>query len=391
MILHQELFQKLVDKIIADIGYNINIIDKEGYIVASGSTERIGAFHEIGYEAATKEKRIDIDVANESRYSGVKAGINQPFYYKGNLAGIIGITGNSKEISEFVKVVKSMIEIMVEQELLKEKMYYRQSNKSYFANLLLNIKTEDDRMTLLRWAKKLGYDFKAPRTVILVAFDGKYNDKAYGDILLRLKHLDEHTQDDFSAMLGSDQLLILKKQTENQPGFDSLKYSDELVAYGEKLVEAIGQLGIPHVYVGIGSLNNKVEKQVDGYNEAAFCIDQLKKSKKNEKVGSIYDYLLEYASSFLPDSFFEHFIMDYYEELNRHEGLLETVVALSLNHMNLVDTAKSLYVHRNTVVFRVNKLKELTGLDPTHHHKDRIMCHLIAGYYLSKEKGSIRQ
>ncbi len=44
MLIHGDMLQKLVNKIIEDIGYNINIIDTDGIIIASGNPHRIGTF-----------------------------------------------------------------------------------------------------------------------------------------------------------------------------------------------------------------------------------------------------------------------------------------------------------------------------------------------------------
>jgi len=378
MILHQEMFQKLVDKIISDIGYNINIIDRKGYIIASGSCDRLGSFHPIGYEAAKNETRIDIDEYSVGQYKGVQQGINQPFYYNGELVGVIGITGNSAEISEFVRVVKTMIELMVEQELLKEKMYYRQSNKSYFANLLLNIKSDEDKLTLLRWAKKLGYQLERPRAVLVVSFDGQYDESVYTDILQQLKKVAGHSKEDFSSMIGSDQLLILKTVSKSSQLL--LTGNQELMDYGQAVLKELKSIGLDKVYIGIASIYHQVEEHQEGYAQATYVIKQLKVNLKAGSMASIYDYLLEYVASYLPDSFLQHFVADYYDLLSSHEELLETLAALYRSHMNLVETAKSLFVHRNTVVFRMNKIKEITGLDPTHKHVDQVMCHLLTVY-----------
>lgn len=374
MILHQEMFQSLVDKIIADIGYNINIIDPKGIIIASGSKERIGTFHAIGFEAANKEERVDIVKSDLDKFKGVKEGANQPFYYQGRLVGVIGITGEAKKIDEFVKVVKTMIELMVEQELLKQKMFYRQSNKSYFANLLLNIKTKEDRITLERWASKLGYDISIKRTVLVVMFKEKYADEVHSDIIKCIKSVKGHEKEDFSALIGTNQILILK----TNPNNDKMPYFTE---YGKRVVKKIEELTGIKAFVGIGSFYTSIEEQFNGFNEAVFSIQQMIKHKDGTRVGCIQDYLLLYMAGMIPKELFEHFLQEYLDQLKDSEELMETLVALSKNHMNLVDTAKSLYVHRNTVVFRLNKIKELTGLDPTHDHRGRMISHLIATYY----------
>ncbi len=60
MLIHGDMLQKLVNKIIDDIGYNINIIDTNGIIIASGNQQRIGSFHKIGKQASDEERRVDI-------------------------------------------------------------------------------------------------------------------------------------------------------------------------------------------------------------------------------------------------------------------------------------------------------------------------------------------
>ena len=59
----------------------------------------------------------------------------KPFYYKKEIIGVIGITGLPKEISMLTNIVKSMIEVMYEQEILKQ--------SEYIHDFLIN-KDDDD-------------------------------------------------------------------------------------------------------------------------------------------------------------------------------------------------------------------------------------------------------
>ena len=47
---------------------------------------------------------------------------------------------------------------------------------------------------------------------------------------------------------------------------------------------------------------------------------------------------------------------------------IKIVLALADQNMNVSKTSRSLFMHRNTVVYHVEKVKELTGLDPTKFH-----------------------
>ncbi len=371
MILHQKMFQALVDKLIEDIGYNINIIDPKGIIVASGSPQRINTFHSIGREAALTEQRIDMAQADEKYQKGVKEGINQPFYYQKRLAGVIGITGKISEVEEFVRIVKTMIELMVEQEMLKQKMFHRKSNKSYFANLLVNCKSEEDKITLSRWASELGYDLGSPRSVIVVALEGNRGDDTHIGMPERIKASKDHGKQDFAAMISSDQMLILKTH-KHENVFEYLK------KYCEDIAEIIQKSANCQVHIGIGSHYPKIEDQQKSYNEALFSIQQ---SRINLiRVGYIQDYLLEYMTSKVDAELMDHFVMKHLSKLSNAPELVETLIAFVRNQMNLVKTAEHMYLHRNTVVFRLAKIKELTGLDLTRNHRDRILGHLIAAY-----------
>ena len=43
----------------------------------------------------------------------------------------------------------------------------------------------------------------------------------------------------------------------------------------------------------------------------------------------------------------------------------EIILALADNNMNVVETARVLFMHRNNVVYHIGKVKKRTGLDPT--------------------------
>ena len=51
------------------------------------------------------------------------------------------------------------------------------------------------------------------------------------------------------------------------------------------------------------------------------------------------------------------------------------LIALADNNMKVTEAAKSLFLHRNTVLFHLRKVKEETGLDPCKFHD---LCKLYA-------------
>jgi len=64
--------------------------------------------------------------------------------------------------------------------------------------------------------------------------------------------------------------------------------------------------------------------------------------------------------------------------------IAETVEALSKNNYNVVYSAKALYIHRNTLLFRLNKLKDVLNIDPIASAADREFFNELA-YYFSRK------
>lgn len=61
----------------------------------------------------------------------------------------------------------------------------------------------------------------------------------------------------------------------------------------------------------------------------------------------------------------------------------EIILALADHNMNETQTAKDLYMHRNTVIYRLRKVKKLTGLDPMNFYD---LCKLVE---MVKERGEV--
>lgn len=370
MILDNKMLQELANKIISDIGYNINIIDENGIIVASGSKHRIGTYHAAGHLAAKKEERIDI--TSDDEYQGVKCGINQPFYYDNNLVGVIGITGNTQTISDFVNIVKAMIEIMVEQEMLKKQIFIRQTNKTHFANLLVNINSNDDLLLVKKWGKKLNYNFDIPRNLILLDLGKDYEKVSYSNILYEIKKLKEHSRDDFSSIIAN-KLLLLK--TIKEPKINILD-NKELNSYVNSIYNSISsKLGVKPK-IAIASYYKDIFYYKRAFDEALYVLDKID-SDKDYKVDSINSYLNSYVLSKLPDNFLSHYTQDIYKALENKEILIQTLSELSKHNMNLVETSNSLNIHRNTIISRLDTIYKLTDIDFRNNKKYRQFCSLL--------------
>ena len=102
---------KIVEKLMADIPYNINIMDERGKIIASGDSARIGERHRGAERAINERKNIEIykDTSLE------KKGTNEPIILNNHILGVVGISGEPDEVRKFTKLVRSIVLLLTEE------------------------------------------------------------------------------------------------------------------------------------------------------------------------------------------------------------------------------------------------------------------------------------
>ncbi len=381
MILNQQFAQKFVDSIISNIGYNVNIMNQNGIIIASGSKERIGSFHKVALEVIKLQKRIDV---TDTQCDGVKIGINMPFYFNSKMAGVIGITGKPSILENIASMVKMMAEIMLEQEYLKERVYFSQNQNTFFINKLLSENSEDSYSEIYRWSGRLGYSMDLPRCVCLITakiprdtkdpFMRKEN--MSNTILSEIKSLQSTDPQDIFSESDIDKIIILKSlKSKNEFA------SEKLRNYLEDIIELIHTKHGLDLVVGVGSpYTEPIKNLKTSYAEAQAMLDLAVKSSCKNKAIFVTDHIPEYLFYQIPQDRLQHFLAPYSDQLKENAELKETVQGLVENDMNIVSTSKQLHLHRNTVVFRLEKLKDMFHINPLHNSEDRALLEIIDLY-----------
>ena len=140
----------------------------------------------------------------------------------------------------------------------------------------------------------------------------------------------------------------------------------ELGRIAATVEEALREGNESRVVVGIGTVANHLRELAKSYKEAQIAIE----------VGKVFDtekYVINYENLGigrliyqLPTTMCEMFLMEVFKK-NPIDALdqetLFTIHKFFENNLNVSETARKLFVHRNTLVYRLEKIKKLTGLD----------------------------
>ncbi|MBQ9346275.1 MAG: helix-turn-helix domain-containing protein [Oscillibacter sp.] len=166
-------------------------------------------------------------------------------------------------------------------------------------------------------------------------------------------------QSDFILSVGEGDVVLIRQLPENT----GLKDLNKVAASVE---EALRSNGESTVVVGVGTIATHLRDLARSYKEAQIAIE----------VGKVFDtekYVINYENLGigrliyqLPTTLCEMFLQEVFKK-NPIDALeketLFTIHKFFENNLNVSETARKLFVHRNTLVYRLEKIKKLTGLD----------------------------
>ena len=204
-------------------------------------------------------------------------------------------------------------------------------------------------------AKELRFATDAPRAVFLVRQIG-HSDVATVDVI---SGLFPDKQQDFVLSINETDVAVIKQL----PGYPAEGELEKMAAHIEDTLR--GELFIKAV-IGIGTVSEDLRELADSYMEAQPAIE-VGKVFETEKTILNYENLgigrLIYQ---LPPTLCEIFLSEVFKKSTIDSLDQETLFTINKffeNNLNVSETSRKLFVHRNTLVYRLEKIKKLTGLD----------------------------
>lgn len=233
------------------------------------------------------------------------------------------------------------------------KAYYEEKHDrgSFIKNIISdNIMLGDIYMR----AKELHVDPEVPRGVFVI----RNLDESESVHLDVVQSLFPDRQVDFVLNVGDTDVALIHQLSDTG--------DKELYRIATSVEEALRDGAESKVVVGIGTVANHLRELAKSYKEAQIAIE----------VGKVFDtekYIINYENLGigrliyqLPTTLCEMFLMEVFKK-NPIDALdqetLFTIHKFFENNLNVSETARKLFVHRNTLVYRLEKIKKLTGLD----------------------------
>lgn len=221
------------------------------------------------------------------------------------------------------------------------------SNYKYFC-MVINIEPQELVQHEDFIAKKVYLENKARKCVDLV-YD--HSNLVNGEI---------------TAFHRNNRIIILVGQQENRPSItinEAKKYANDIFFILNRQVQNTTFL------IGIGSQYSKIHSLHKSFSEANESIRLMQKFEDRGGISHFEDHsVYHFLDSNIKDMELEDFFMKSLGKIYEHDRLHGTSYIVTLenffgNNLNISETAKAMFLHRNTLIYRIEKIKEILNSD----------------------------
>lgn len=333
----------------------INIMNREGKIIASTDKKRIGTVHEGAIEVIKTGAPLFIKKEDLDSYNGVKEGFNMPIHYEGKIVGVVGLSGSDKSKKDLANLLCIYVSQFFKLKKLEQK---EKTIKEIRARML----------ELMVWGEKNDLD-QIYRLSDAASIQIRFPLKLY---IFRIQKLYEKESN----------LTLMKHASDFVEQRDYLKYKD---VYGytddsfilihfmtnhleQRLFEELKQFVREHkeYKVSIGSKCYKMDEVQESYEEAKLLTDlsdsQILDMSHAESLVlyCLYKAYINGGYKYVDRCFKKLYLK---EDPKNIDIFLKSAEVYFEEDRSIKRASERLFIHKNTLTYRLNRLYECLEIE----------------------------
>lgn len=330
------LFQGIVHEMRETMDRVIGVVDDSATVIACSDLAKIGETFE--YLSLSIGEQEELFVRDNYTF--------KPFGSGERIENAVFVEGTDELAAQFANILAITFSNV--------KHYYddKHDRNNFIKNVILdNILPGDIYVK----ARELQFDTDVNRAVLLIRVLSN-NDATIFDAI---QNLFPDKENDFVFNISEQDIVLVKEVKE---GIGTL----ELEKLARSIVDTLGSEFYTKVAVGIGTPVTGVKDLATSFKESQVALE-VGKVFDTEKSIVRYDNLgiarLIYQ---LPTTLCEMFLAEVFQKGSLESLDQETLFTIQKffeNNLNVSETSRKLFVHRNTLVYRLEKIRKITGLD----------------------------
>ncbi len=330
------LFQNVIHQMRDTVDRVVGVLDENGMIVACTETQRIG---EPNMQILEEMNGVVGNMMlNGYTYRYITSNSKNDF-----IVFVEGIDADAERLAGIFSITFGSLKGLHDEKFDKA---------SFVKNIMLdNILPSDIYVK----SKELHFDSEQSRVVLIIKFLNHTE-------MLPLDMMQSMFPDaghDYIINVGEQDVVLVKEVNETCN-------MNEIETLAESIAETLGTEFFAKVSIGISTMADTLKDLARAYKEARIALEVGKVFDTEKSIISYENLGIGRLVYQLPTTLCEIFLQEVFkrgslEALDRET--LMTVQSFFENNLTVSETSRKLFVHRNTLVYRLEKIRKLTGLD----------------------------
>jgi carbohydrate diacid regulator len=334
-MISNQILQNTIDGLKTITRIDMCVLDVDGKVLATTSPDASGYEESVSTFAKSP---ADSQVISGHQFFKV--------YDDNQLEYILLVMGGSDD----VYIIGKLATFQIQNLMVAYKERFDKDN--FIKNLLLdNLLLVD----IYNRAKKLHIDSEAKRVVLLVETQTEKDNTA----LETVRTLFATRTRDFITAVDEKNIIIVKevKQSETYKDIEQTAFV---------ILDPLNTEAMSRVKVAFGTIISSLKDVSKSYKEAKMALDVGKIFYSDKNVVAYSNLGIGRLIYQLPIPLCKMFIREIFGDMSPDDFDEETLATINKffeNSLNVSETSRQLFIHRNTLVYRLDKIQKITGLD----------------------------
>lgn len=330
------LFQGVIHQMRDSVDRTIGVIDESSVIIACSELGKIG---EVA-ESVTSEDMLSQSTFVSGNYTYKAFGSRPRTEYA------VFVSGTDPEAAKYVGLLAVSLNSI--------KQYYdeKYNRSNFIKNVILdNILPGDIYLK----SRELRFNSDVSRVVMLIKVVSKTDVSAY-DVV---QNLFPDKNKDFVININETDIALVKEIRANIDPRDIDKLAGSIV-------DTLSSEFYTHSVIGIGTVVDSIKDLARSFKEAQVALEVGKVFDTEKNIVSYNNLGIARLIYQLPTTLCDMFLKEIFKRgsiESLDQETLFTIQRFFENNLNVSETSRKLFVHRNTLVYRLEKIKKITGLD----------------------------
>lgn len=351
-MLSPHIAQKIQSKVAGLVNQELSVVDPDGVILASSGNP--------------PSSGVDL----------TKVAWSISFSYGGKIVGHVVLDQKLPNHKEITPLIRSIAELVMHQSILLEQIPRQEERLDKFIYDILNRPLGSEPLITAE-ARLFELDLHRPRIAIVIHVDDPVLTTSFRDpsndreirierykrgIQRALESFYTSSSDNLVAYIGQNTFCILKDLGSDAEDLE--ENVENFKKYINTIYEIIkSELKLPAT-VGVGNFHPRLEGLRQSYQEAVSAIELGSQMWDHDRIYHIDDFGVVAPLLSGVDENNIYFSRELLEKLGENNEIIHTLEAFFNFNMSLTQTSKHLNIHRNTLVYRLDRINDTLGLDP---------------------------